>query len=801
MPANVFMLPIDIFMRFMGGAQAAAQVQQTTNDIEGSLRKTGGGTRQVVRDVAGAFTALFVVDRIKQTVQGLVQPAIEMQSAMAGLAGITGLTGKQLDALQNSAVRAAAATTFSPIEAVRGLEQLIRSGLGAADAQGVLKESLELAQASMGKLDTEQAAKITGALFREMGLAGDNLRKGLSQVLFLTARFGVDMAEMPRLIARMRSAMAATGATFEDTAIAAGFLAAQQLSGARAATLLRTMMFKLTDPKIQRALRENFGTFIEGAENINTVQDVILRVVRAVDQGSISAAQARSRLIQFLTTTRGGEAAIILFDKLHQGIRLANGELVRGEQAVSILTDQFKKTTLLEDVLAKARKTLTFQTQQLTEQWTRFLVTVGTPAVKVFTAITTAVTWLAMRMADFFESNSVIARVLSGAVIPALLIAASAIATLGAPILTLIVGHRLLAVAATFLGTSYVAVRAAFVGAAEGLWTFVTTIPRALFSVRALTFSLKGLGAAVRFAFGWVSLILIALDLLSLVWDNIAGLAPSGSDDLVNAQREQTKAAMGAADATRDIGKSWRNLAQDVTDVTKPLTDTLSKLTGAATTELPRVKESALVQIEALAQREARAGRLAPERAQEIRTAGVAIRKALGPGGELLHENLEDVQRLVGQMSARFQVGTGLRLPKMFAELAKAVEGINSEDLRLLTQLAKEPIDTEFLRRTDRGLERTTVERGLIETREVAGVTKEELARMSDEVRKARAIDLAAVLGSVERANLVLNVEGVEILVDGGKLDLAVIKTAVRKDKATRKRLAIARPEGVRGPL
>ncbi len=177
---------------------------------------------------------------------GPLAAAADFQQAMSEVGAISNATAAELKILEKSALDLGAATSYSASQVAMGQKYLAMAGFNTAQIAAAMPGMLDLAAA--GTMDLARASDIASDILtqfgleaKQMGVVADVLSK-----TFTTSNTNLELlAETMKYVGPVaRSA----GASIQETAAMAGFMANMGLKGSMAGTALRSMFLKLQGP-------------------------------------------------------------------------------------------------------------------------------------------------------------------------------------------------------------------------------------------------------------------------------------------------------------------------------------------------------------------------------------------------------------------------------------------------------------------------------------------------------------------------------------------------------------------------
>jgi len=206
-----------------------------------------------VAGVAAAIAGFFGVALFKSSVDS----ARDFESAMSAVQAAAGATAAELAELRAAAKEAGSSTQYSSVQAASALEELVKSGLSAADAVKALPAALDLATAGSVGL-AEAAGYITQAVagmslsFEDAGRVADVLAQGANATKTSVEGLGQALSYAAPIANSL-------GLSLEETVAYLGKFADAGIDASRSGTALNAILAQFIDPssKFSEALRNS----------------------------------------------------------------------------------------------------------------------------------------------------------------------------------------------------------------------------------------------------------------------------------------------------------------------------------------------------------------------------------------------------------------------------------------------------------------------------------------------------------------------------------------------------------------
>ena len=238
---------------------------QLTRALVRSLHRAGQRLRNFGRMALGIAKRMAVVGAAIATPIAIATRVYAgFDDQMRTTKAVTGATGDAFERLTEQAKMLGRTTSFTASQVAAGMTSLGRAGFRPDEIEQAIGPMLNLARATGTEL--AQAADIASASLRSFGLEASEMGR-VSDVMVATANNSSqtleDLGEAMKMAAPIADEF---GLSMEDTAKAIGTMANFGIKGTMAGTSLRQMFAQLSDPKIQKRLRElgvASGTFAE----------------------------------------------------------------------------------------------------------------------------------------------------------------------------------------------------------------------------------------------------------------------------------------------------------------------------------------------------------------------------------------------------------------------------------------------------------------------------------------------------------------------------------------------------------
>jgi phage-related protein len=281
-PNNLKKIKDDINNALSGGkitsSQAAAMLsslnnigketgKKIANDISSEGKKAGVSFGDLFKSSLLASLASSgiqaAIGGIFSSIQGGFKLGADFEQQLSGIKALTGATAEEMKKIEGVALKAGKETAFSALEAAKGLEELLKAGLNASQAQEGLKGALDLAAA--GGIGVADAAEIASTALN--AFKNDNLSVAQASDILAGAAnaSATSVGELKFGLSAASAVTSAVGMSFKDTNTALALFAQNGLKGSDAGTSLKTMFLNL-----QPSTKAQVNLFKElGLESLN----------------------------------------------------------------------------------------------------------------------------------------------------------------------------------------------------------------------------------------------------------------------------------------------------------------------------------------------------------------------------------------------------------------------------------------------------------------------------------------------------------------------------------------------------
>ncbi|MEH7458523.1 phage tail tape measure protein [Bacillus sp. JJ1127] len=237
---------------------------------------------------------------IGRGLKSAVEESMNFEQQMANVKAVSGATGEEMKKLSALSIDMGEKTKFSSVQAGKGVEELIKAGVGLTDIiNGGLEGALNLATA--GELELGEAAEIASTAlnaFKADHLSVADAANILSGAANASA---TDVRELRYGLAASSAVAAGAGMSFKDTATTLAVFAQNGLKGSDAGTSLKTMLMRL-NPSTKEAYNKMRDL---GLITYNAQAGFDFLVQNGITPASRSVGDIETALEQYVMKTEG----------------------------------------------------------------------------------------------------------------------------------------------------------------------------------------------------------------------------------------------------------------------------------------------------------------------------------------------------------------------------------------------------------------------------------------------------------------------------------------------------------------
>ena len=237
---------------------------------------------------------------------------VDYEAKMDAVAATSDATGKQLEQMDDLAMKLGADTKFSAGQAADAMFGLSKAGFTADQAMKVLPGTMSLAAAS--GIDLAEATDTQAIALRGFGLDASKASMVADLLTKTVNTSAVDMQDLGLALPYVSAAAKSTGTSLQEVTAMAGLLGNAGIDGEKFGTAIRAAMLGLTNPsvKAQDALK-SIGV------NANDLAGIPLPQAIGKIAGGLDKLKTRGEKVGLVAQVFGREAAPAVLTLLEQG--------------------------------------------------------------------------------------------------------------------------------------------------------------------------------------------------------------------------------------------------------------------------------------------------------------------------------------------------------------------------------------------------------------------------------------------------------------------------------------------------
>lgn len=350
---------------FTARDRATATIQRVGNafDRQATRARLSSGIIQAAAIGIGASMAQMAAGLA--TLRGGFDIAREAGQAEMGLARVRAITragAEDMTRLRDAAIEAGIRTQFSPQEAIEGLQELGVRGFNATESIRGLNGVLDFAGGA--QISVAQGAQTVGAALRVFGMQADQAGLAADRLLRISNLTALQGNELALALGNVSRGAGLTDQNMNEMLISMGLVRNTGVEASVAASSVSSGLIFMTRNarEIQRTLGVSVTeTLADGTIRMRDFLDVVLEASEAAGERFPDAAE-RGATWSRLFGRFGLTAANAIGTQLRNGVRNANGEIVRGADAIEYMRETMRGA---RGTAAEFRRTLldTFEGQ------------------------------------------------------------------------------------------------------------------------------------------------------------------------------------------------------------------------------------------------------------------------------------------------------------------------------------------------------------------------------------------------------------------------------------------------------
>jgi TP901 family phage tail tape measure protein len=244
---------------------------------------------------------------------------------------------------------------FSAEQAAETLKAMGEEGYKAEQSMAALVPTLKLANIT-GQSGAQAAGAFTD-IMDVFGISAENSGATVDKMVHAMTKFGITNKEIVPLLMGVADAAKLSNSSFDDTLVTLGLVKSIIPDVGKATMATRMAMVQLADDGVQKKLRAlGISAKDLGTGKMRPLGEVIADV--AGQTSKMTEAQRASTLQNVFGNRAAGGMAVIM-EKLSEGVKDANGNIVKGADALRVLREELQGSGGAADAeLAKKMATI-----------------------------------------------------------------------------------------------------------------------------------------------------------------------------------------------------------------------------------------------------------------------------------------------------------------------------------------------------------------------------------------------------------------------------------------------------------
>lgn len=262
--------------------------------------------------------------------------AASFEQTMARVGALSRASATELRTLTDAAIEAGLRTQFSPTEAAEGLAELAVRGFQVNEAIQALTGTLDLAQG--GQISVAQASATVGAALRAFSLDASRASITTDQLLRISNVTALQANELELALGNVARGAGVARQSIEEMLPAIGLVRNTGVQASVAASSVSSALLFMARraDQFDQVLGRTNSLVDESTGEFRNFMDVVLETSTALNS-RYSTQVERARVATELFGRFGLTAYSAISRQLTSGIRNAEGQIVRGAEAIDFL--------------------------------------------------------------------------------------------------------------------------------------------------------------------------------------------------------------------------------------------------------------------------------------------------------------------------------------------------------------------------------------------------------------------------------------------------------------------------------
>lgn len=227
-------------------AALSVKITADTSEAEAGLSRLNSQVSGAGSAIAAAFggAAIAGVAALGAGLVGSIKSAADFEKQMSAVGAVAGASASEMQQLTSAALQLGKDTSFSASEAAKGIEELVKAGVGIQDVLGGgARAALDLAAA--GAISVGDAAEIASNAMNVFGLKGADMAHVADVIAGAANASAIGVNDYKFSLASAGAVAATVGISFESLSQAIAVMGNAGIKGSDAGTSLKTMLLNL----------------------------------------------------------------------------------------------------------------------------------------------------------------------------------------------------------------------------------------------------------------------------------------------------------------------------------------------------------------------------------------------------------------------------------------------------------------------------------------------------------------------------------------------------------------------------
>ena len=359
---------ISVVINDAGAKTKLKEISNETNNLgDGADKASKGflGLGKTFTAIARGFVIVKSFQLLARAVTESVKILADFELSMAKVKAITNATDEEFKKLEQSAKDLALGTMFTATQVAE--LQLAYSKLGFTTDEILNATEATTRLATITGDDLANSADVVGSVLRGFNLTASESIRVVDVMASSFSSSALNLENFRQSMKTVAPIANAANISLEQTTAMLGVLADSGLRGTIAATGLKNILSKLTDPTSD--LAQELGYTVNNSEGLSIAFDDLVK--KNIDLAKATGLTDERSKAAFLTLIKGADKVQILTDKLNNssGAALKQSEII--EDTLSVSWDKFGSA--VEGFVLREGEGFGKWLKGIISEWTEFL--------------------------------------------------------------------------------------------------------------------------------------------------------------------------------------------------------------------------------------------------------------------------------------------------------------------------------------------------------------------------------------------------------------------------------------------